>query len=59
MVSPLAGKTLVLRAMSKEVLMNAYWLSRGEARRLKFNRQEVTILSPRSSSSRTAAWFII
>ncbi|KAM7526706.1 hypothetical protein LguiA_016608 [Lonicera macranthoides] len=59
MVSPLAGKTSVLRAMPEEVLMNAYRLSRDEARRLKFNRQEVTILSPRSSSSRTAAWSIV
>lgn len=59
MVSPLAGKTSVLRAMPEEVLMNAYQLSRDEARRLKFNRQEVTILSPRFSSSRTAAWSIV
>ncbi|KAM7526715.1 hypothetical protein LguiA_016617 [Lonicera macranthoides] len=59
MVSPLAGKTSVLRAMPEEVLMNAYQLSGDEARRLKFNRQEVTILSPRFSSPRVAAWSIV
>ncbi|XP_059627231.1 11S globulin seed storage protein 1-like [Cornus florida] len=50
--SPLAGRTSVVRAMPEEVLMNAYQVSRDEARRLKYNRQEVTILSPRSTSSR-------
>ncbi|KAA8539016.1 hypothetical protein F0562_025708 [Nyssa sinensis] len=49
-ISPLAGRTSVIRAMPEEVLMNAYQISRDEARRLKYNREEVTILSPRSSS---------
>ncbi|CAI9091481.1 OLC1v1026521C2 [Oldenlandia corymbosa var. corymbosa] len=49
--SPLVGKTSVIRAMPEEVLINAYQLSREEARRIKYNRQEVTILSPQYSES--------
>ncbi|KAK3010546.1 hypothetical protein RJ639_011157 [Escallonia herrerae] len=48
--SPLAGRTSVIRAMPEEVLVNAYQILREEARRLKYNREEVTILSPRSTS---------
>ncbi|KAA8539015.1 hypothetical protein F0562_025707 [Nyssa sinensis] len=50
-ISPLAGRTSVIRAMPEEVLMNAYQISRDEARRLKYNRQEVTVFSPTRSSS--------
>ncbi|KAK3043117.1 hypothetical protein RJ639_000006, partial [Escallonia herrerae] len=48
--SPLAGRTSVIRAMPEEVLANAYQIPREEARRLKYNREEVTILSPKSTS---------
>ncbi|KAI3891733.1 hypothetical protein MKW92_000573 [Papaver armeniacum] len=51
MTSPLVGKTSVLRAMPVDVLMNAYQISREEANRLKYNRQEeMMILSPGSRS---------
>ncbi|KAI3990179.1 hypothetical protein MKX01_029157 [Papaver californicum] len=51
MTSPLVGKTSVLRAMPAGVLMNAYQISREEANRLKYNRQEeMVILSPGSRS---------
>ncbi|RZC68862.1 hypothetical protein C5167_032131 [Papaver somniferum] len=51
MTSPLVGKTSVLRAMPVNVLMNAYQISREEANRLKYNReQETMILTPGSRS---------
>ncbi|KAI3934002.1 hypothetical protein MKW92_008166 [Papaver armeniacum] len=51
MTSPLVGKTSVLRAMPVDVLMNAYQISREEANRLKYNRQDETmILTPGSIS---------
>lgn len=49
--SALVGKTSVLRAMPEDVLINGYQLSREEARRVKYNREEVTILSPQFSES--------
>ncbi|KAA8539017.1 hypothetical protein F0562_025709 [Nyssa sinensis] len=65
-ISPLAGRTSVIRAMPEEVLMNAYQISRDEAWRLKYNRQEVTVLSPTSSSrgqeqeqGRASIWSIV
>ncbi|XP_047306474.1 11S globulin seed storage protein Ana o 2.0101-like [Impatiens glandulifera] len=45
--SPLAGKTSVIRAMPVEVVMSAFRMSRDEAQKLKYNRQEVRIF-PRS-----------
>nr|DAD26643.1 TPA_asm: hypothetical protein HUJ06_028111 [Nelumbo nucifera] len=51
MVSTLAGRNSVIRAMPEEVLTNSYQISREEARRLKFNRQETRVLSSRSSSA--------
>ncbi|XP_026379590.1 11S globulin subunit beta-like [Papaver somniferum] len=51
MAIPLVGKTSVLRAMPVDVLMNAYQISREEAQRLKYNRQEETmVLTPGSRS---------
>ncbi|XP_047320465.1 11S globulin seed storage protein Ana o 2.0101-like [Impatiens glandulifera] len=41
--SPLAGRTSVIRAMPEEVVMSAFRVSRDEARKLKYNRQEVRI----------------
>ncbi|XP_043693012.1 12S seed storage protein CRB-like [Telopea speciosissima] len=49
--NPLAGKTLVLRGMPVDILANAFRLSREEASRLKYNREEVQILRPRSHRS--------
>ena len=51
MSSPIVGKASALRGMPEEVLMNAYRISRQEARSLKQNRdQEVMVFSPRSRS---------
>ncbi|KAI3978419.1 hypothetical protein MKX01_013217 [Papaver californicum] len=57
MTSPLVGKTSVFRAMPVDVLMNSYQISREEANRLKYNRQDETlILTPGSrSQSQTRA----
>ncbi|CDO99985.1 unnamed protein product [Coffea canephora] len=59
--SPLAGKRSVIRAMPEDVLINSYQLSRVEARRIKYNRKEVTILSPQFSQSQQAgsSWSIV
>ncbi|KAI3994521.1 hypothetical protein MKX01_014329 [Papaver californicum] len=51
MTSPLVGKTSVLRAFPINMLMNAYQITREEANRLKYNRQEETMIrTPRSRS---------
>ncbi|XP_059628552.1 11S globulin seed storage protein 1-like [Cornus florida] len=58
--SPLAGRTSVIRALPEDVLVHAYQVSRDEARRLKHNREEVTVFSPRSTSQeRHSAWAIV
>ncbi|KAK6914095.1 Cupin 1 [Dillenia turbinata] len=46
MSSQLAGRLSVLRSMPVEVLMNSYDISRDEARSVKYNREELTVLSP-------------
>ncbi|PSR98819.1 11S globulin delta chain like [Actinidia chinensis var. chinensis] len=58
--SPLSGRTSVIRAIPEAVLANAYQISRAEARRLKYNREEVTIHSPRRgrSQQKASAWSI-
>ncbi|KAF9612143.1 hypothetical protein IFM89_038326 [Coptis chinensis] len=43
MTSPLAGRNSAIRAMPQEVLMNAFRISSEEARRLKYNREEMEI----------------
>lgn len=43
--SQLAGRLSVMRAMPEEVLMNAYSISREDARRLKYGREESRIFS--------------
>ncbi|KAM7253429.1 hypothetical protein ACFE04_026047 [Oxalis oulophora] len=48
-ISQLAGRLSVTRAMPEEVLMNSFRIPREEARKLKFNREEATLL--RSSRS--------
>ncbi|KAF6150952.1 hypothetical protein GIB67_026873 [Kingdonia uniflora] len=51
MISPLAGRTSAIRAMSVDVLTNAFKISKQEAMQLKNNRgQELIVLSPRSRS---------
>ncbi|XP_022995606.1 11S globulin subunit beta-like [Cucurbita maxima] len=54
MVTPLAGRTSALRAFPVQVLASAYRISTEEARRLKFNREETTLLPPSMSSARRA-----
>ncbi|KAJ4825718.1 hypothetical protein Tsubulata_001217 [Turnera subulata] len=49
-ISQLAGRVSAIRAIPEEVLSNAFQISREEARRIKFNREEVTLFS--SSGSR-------
>ncbi|KAJ8425294.1 hypothetical protein Cgig2_018998 [Carnegiea gigantea] len=50
MFSPLAGRVSVMRGIPEEVLMNMFMISREDAQRLKYNRPEMTILSPRSTT---------
>lgn len=51
MVSPLAGKASVFRALPEAVIQNSYKVSREEARRIKYNRaEEFLILQPRTSA---------
>lgn len=59
-IAAVAGPSAVIRGIPEEVLMNSYQLSRDEARRLKYNREEATILTrPRSASQgRFSAWSI-
>ncbi|KAL0376795.1 UNVERIFIED_CONTAM: 11S globulin seed storage protein 1 [Sesamum calycinum] len=57
MTSQLAGRLSAIRAMPEEVVMTAFQVSRDEARRLKYNREESRVFSstsrytPRSSRS--------
>ncbi|XP_077227266.1 cocosin 1-like [Tasmannia lanceolata] len=54
MTNPIVGKTSALRGMPEEVIMNSYRISREDARRLKYNRdQEMQILSPSRSGSQS------
>ncbi|KAL5711883.1 hypothetical protein ACHQM5_014112 [Ranunculus cassubicifolius] len=46
----IAGRNSAIRAMPQEILTNAYRISTEEARRLKFNREEVDLFAPRSES---------
>ncbi|KAI3859144.1 hypothetical protein MKW92_026405, partial [Papaver armeniacum] len=51
MISPLVGRISTRRAMPEDVLMNSYRISRDEARRLKFNREEMVVFAPTRSGS--------
>ncbi|MQM15888.1 hypothetical protein Taro_048837 [Colocasia esculenta] len=56
MVSPLAGRTSVLRGIPEGVLVNAYRISSEDARRLKFGRDfETVVLSPGRSQEGRAS----
>ena len=49
-ISPIAGRTSVIRALPEAVLMNAFQISRDEAQRLKYNREETFLLSSSAAS---------
>lgn len=51
MISPLAGRISAIRGMPDEVVMNSYGVSREDARRLKYSREELTVLSPSVTGS--------
>lgn len=51
-VNQLAGRTSFIQALPEDVIANAYQISREQARRLKYNRQEVSMF--RTSQRRTA-----
>ena len=55
MINTLSGRTSALRGLPVDVLANAYQISREEARRLKYNREETLIFSSSGRSSRPYA----
>ncbi|CAA0817417.1 12S seed storage protein CRA1 [Striga hermonthica] len=50
--SQLAGRLSAIRGIPEEVLMNAYRISRQDAKKLKYGREESTVFSGRSSRPR-------
>ncbi|KAL0456981.1 UNVERIFIED_CONTAM: 11S globulin seed storage protein Jug r 4 [Sesamum latifolium] len=54
MKSELAGRLSAIRAMPDEVVMNAFGVSREDARNLKYNRDEATVFSPGGRSGGAA-----
>lgn len=54
-MSSLVGKTSILRGLPEDVLRNSYGISREEARRLKYGREEETMLVRPSSTSTSSA----
>ncbi|KAK4802146.1 hypothetical protein SAY86_000349 [Trapa natans] len=48
----LAGRLSVIRGLPEDVLVNSYGISRDDARKLKYNREELTVFSPASRSAR-------
>ena len=52
MVSHIAGKNSILRALPVDVIANAYHISKQEARNLKYNRgEEFGVFTPKFSQS--------
>ena len=51
-VNQLAGRSSFIQALPEDVIANAYQISREQARRLSYNRQEVSMF--RTSQRRTA-----
>ncbi|KAK8661540.1 hypothetical protein V6N13_091139 [Hibiscus sabdariffa] len=49
-ISQLAGRVSVMRGLPLDVLANSFGISREEATKLKQNRQEVSVFSPRRGS---------
>ncbi|KAH6770071.1 hypothetical protein C2S52_014874 [Perilla frutescens var. hirtella] len=54
--TPLAGRLSALRAMPEEVLMNSYEISREDARKLKYRREESRVLSSTTTSRRSSRY---
>lgn len=54
MISTLAGRTSLLRALPLEVLTNAYQIERQQAQQIKYNRLESIVLSSSQSFQRRA-----
>ncbi|KAK4798189.1 hypothetical protein SAY86_030515 [Trapa natans] len=52
MKNNLAGRLSVIRGLPEDVLVNSYGISRDDARKLKYNREELTVFSPASRSAR-------
>ncbi|KAI3668023.1 hypothetical protein L6452_43096 [Arctium lappa] len=52
MINTLAGKTSAMRALPVDVISSAYRMSREDAQKLKYNRDEAVLFSPGSMSSR-------
>ena len=53
-INPLAGRISVLRALPEDVVSNIFQLSRDEAKQVKFNRRQVSLLDSSSSQQRLA-----
>ncbi|KAL4387528.1 hypothetical protein GQ457_09G021250 [Hibiscus cannabinus] len=49
-ISQLAGRVSVMRGLPLDVLANSFGISREEAMKLKHNRQEVSVFSPKRGS---------
>ncbi|KAL9240308.1 hypothetical protein vseg_014544 [Gypsophila vaccaria] len=59
LINPLAGRISAIRGMPEEVVMNAYGVSRDEAKSLKYSRPELTVFSPSSRADRRGDEFSI
>ena len=53
-VNQLAGKVSFMRALPEDVIANSYRISREQARRLKYNREETTLFRTTGTSERMA-----
>ncbi|CAL1396347.1 unnamed protein product [Linum trigynum] len=49
-INQIAGRASAIRAIPRDVIANAFAISREEAQRIKFNRQEIGIFSPGTRS---------
>ncbi|KAK4748469.1 hypothetical protein SAY87_015055 [Trapa incisa] len=52
MKNNLVGRLSVIRGLPEDVLVNSYGISRDDARKLKYNREELIVFSPTSRSTR-------
>lgn len=52
MTNQLVGRNSMFRGLPEDVIVNSFQVSREDARRLKYNRQELTVFSPGSTSQR-------
>lgn len=51
-INQLAGRLSAIRAIPEDVLINSYRIDREQARRLKYSREESTVLSSESGPRR-------